>query len=82
MADVEATDMAQPVVETRASFKKPATQKATPVVKPPSKGGDSAQTKKRQSIKRRSAAAQQPQDEAVSTASKKATSVETAWRRG
>ena len=71
MADVEATDMAQPVVETRASFKKPATQKATPVVKPPSKSGNSAQIKKRQSIKRRPAAAQQSQDEAVSTASKK-----------
>jgi hypothetical protein len=71
MADVEATDMAQPVVETRATFKKPATQKATPAVKPPSKRGNSAQIKKRQSIKRRPAAAQQPQDEAVSTASKK-----------
>ena len=65
MADAEATGMAPPVVETRATFKKPAAPKAKPAAAPPSSDATYSRVMKRPSMKRRLASTETPQDEAV-----------------
>ena len=56
MADAEATDTAPPVVDRRATLKRPAATLAQPAAAPPSSGNKGARVMKRPSIKRRLAA--------------------------